>query len=85
MVGQWNTDRPSGGCSYRPAPDYRSAVMRAGPWTVEVVQLRGRDWFPVKLHGYLHGGGPGWQRGLYATVEQVQEQLAEEFAHLRSE
>jgi hypothetical protein len=63
------------------APDYRSAVMRAGPWTVEVVQLRGRDWFPVKLHGDLHGGAPGWwQRGLYATVEQVQEQLAEEFA-----
>jgi hypothetical protein len=56
--------------------------MRAGPWTVEVVRVHGRDWFRVKYHGYLHGGGPGWQHGLYAVVDQVAELLGEDFARL---
>lgn len=53
------------------------------PWTVEVVRVRCRDWCRVKYRGYLHGGGPGWQHGLYATVEQVADLLGEAFARPR--
>ena len=56
--------------------------MRSGPWTVEVVRLRGREWFRVKYAGYLHGGGGGWQRGLYATAEEVAAVLGDDFARL---
>jgi len=59
--------------------------MRAGPWTIEVIRVRGRDWFRVKYHGYLHGGGSGWQHGLYTSVEEVATLLGDDFARLQDE
>jgi hypothetical protein len=57
--------------------------MRAGDWTVEVVEIRDRQWFRVKRYGYLVGGGPGWRTGLLATVEEVRELLGEDFERLQ--
>jgi hypothetical protein len=52
-------------------------------WTVEVVQLDGREWYEVKYHGRLYGGGRSKRRGLVATVEEVQAILGEAFARLQ--
>jgi hypothetical protein len=32
--------------------------------------------------GFLHGGGPGWQQGLHASVDHVTEVLGDDFAGL---
>jgi len=52
-------------------------------WTVEVVHLDGREWFQVKHHGYLVGGGDGKLQGLVATMEEVEELLGDAFEQLR--
>jgi hypothetical protein len=53
-------------------------------WTVEVIVLDGRQWYEVKYHGRLMGGGTrGGRRGLVATIEEVQAILGEAFARLQ--
>jgi hypothetical protein len=50
---------------------------------VEVVNLDGRDWFEVKLHGMLMGGAPSGKRhGLVRTIEEVQAILGDAFSRL---
>jgi hypothetical protein len=36
-------------------------------WTVEVVNLDGRRWYQIKLHGVLMGGGPGATLAYFET------------------
>lgn len=51
-------------------------------WTVEVVDIEGRMWFRVKHHGSLVGGRIGRRRGLYRTVDEVENLLGDSFAKL---
>jgi hypothetical protein len=54
-----------------------------GGWTVEVVNLDGRQWYEVKRHGYLIGGRQGRRHGLVATIAEVQAIMGEAFGKLR--
>jgi hypothetical protein len=59
-------------------------VSTTDGWTVEVVNLDGRQWYQIKLHGMLVGGAPSGKRhGLVRTVEEVQAILGDAFSQLR--
>jgi hypothetical protein len=58
-------------------------MSTADGWTVEVVLIDGRQWYRVKLHGYLYGGGRGKRHGMVATVDEVKAILGEAFARLQ--
>lgn len=53
-------------------------MMRAGDWTVEVVNLDGRQWYQVKYNGVLTGGTTQ-RRGLVTTAADVQALLGSSF------
>ncbi|MDQ1737811.1 MAG: hypothetical protein QOH56_4062 [Pseudonocardiales bacterium] len=56
-----------------------AALTTPDGWQVDVVVRDGRQWFRVKRHGYLTGGGKGKMHGLVATIEEVEKLLGESF------
>ncbi len=60
-------------------------MMRAGPWTVEVVRIDGQGWYRVKRYGSLVGGEIGRRHGLVATPAEVKELLGDSFEDLTAD